>query len=69
MKNQNSPSPQSYGSIASPKVSYEDPAHNAFNEESPKSPGYIGELPSFEEMKGNILGVAKSQNGSRYFID
>lgn len=64
--NRNSGSPGSHNSINSPKKSYEglfvEPVQNE-REESPSN--FIGELPPFEEMKGNILNIAKSQSGSR----
>lgn len=60
-----SPSPDSH----SPKRSFEGYDANLKDkdkEESPKSPfTFLGELPSYEEMNGNILNIAKSQNGSR----
>ena len=65
----NSPSPPSHNSLTSPKLSYEGIEYeqiNKFDGESPKSPiAFIGDLPPYEEMKGNILNIAKSQNGSR----
>lgn len=69
--NRNSPSPNSRNSLDSPKKFSGglliDPVHVQNNEEnSPQSPmGGFQELPSFEEMKGNILNIAKSQSGSR----
>lgn len=64
--NRSSCSPGSHNSINSPKKSYEglivEPVQNE-REESPNN--FMTELPPFEEMKGNILNIAKSQSGSR----
>ena len=68
-----SPSPPSHNSLASPKLSYEGFEHNNMNAvgegDSPISPSnFAVEMQPYEDMKGNILNIAKSQNGSRFLL-
>jgi len=68
-----SPSPPSHNSLASPRLSYDGGMeHNNMSPggegDSPISPSnFAVEMQPYEDMKGNILNIAKSQNGSRFF--